>query len=133
MDPKPPDVIVLGAGWPERALLRAQLIEEGHEVVAVDSWPIPRLYRRAGMKPRVLLIDLHQLPNPRETLDEVRLVLPPERVLVVTALGSLTAGEVRARGFHVIERPASIGQIVGATAALLSRTHAEPSPSDEAR
>jgi hypothetical protein len=133
MDPKPPDVIVLGAEWPERALLRAQLIEEGHEVVAVDTWPIPRLYRRIGMKPRVLLIDLHELPNPRETLDEVRFVLPPERVLVVTALGSLTAGEVRARGFHVIERPASIGQIVSETAALLSRTHVEQNPHESPR
>ena len=95
MDPKPPDVMVLGTTWPERALLRAQLIEEGHEVVAVDTWPIPRLYRRPGMKPRVLLIDLRELPKPRETLDEVRFVLPPERVLVVTALGSLTSQEVQ--------------------------------------
>jgi hypothetical protein len=102
---------------------RAQLTEEGHEVVAVDRWPIPRLYRRAGMKPGVLLIDLLELPDPRETLDAVR--LPPERVLVVTALGSLPAAEVRARGFHVIERPASIGQIVSQTAALLSRTQTE--------
>ena len=58
---KPPDVIVLGPQWPQRALLRAQLIEERYEVVAVDAWPIPRLYRRAGMTPRVLLIDLHEL------------------------------------------------------------------------
>ena len=122
MDPKPPDVIVLGTEWPERALLRAQLIEEGHEVVALDAWPIPRLYRRPGMKPRVLLIDLYELPNPGETLDEVRFVMPPERVLVVTALGSLRAEEVRERGFNVIERPATIGQIVAATGALLSRT-----------
>jgi hypothetical protein len=121
MDPNPPDVIVLGTKWPERALLRAQLIEEGHEVVALDAWPIPRLYRRPGMNPRVFVIDLQGLPNPRETLDEVRFVLPPERVLVVTALGSLRAEEVRARGFNVIERPATIGQIVAATAALLSR------------
>src|SRR5919204_176700 len=112
MEQKPPDVIVLGAEWPERALLRAQLIEEGYAVVAVDTWPIPRLYRRPGMKPRVLVIDLRELPRPRETLDEVRVVLPPERVLVVTALGSLTGAEVRERGFNVIERPASIGQIV---------------------
>ncbi|HYU80496.1 MAG TPA: hypothetical protein VEK56_16015 [Vicinamibacterales bacterium] len=133
MDAKPPDVIVLGAEWPERALLRAQLIEEGHEVVALDTWPIPRLYRRPGMRPRVLLIDLHELPNPLETLDEVRFVLPPERVLVVTALGSLTAGEVRERGFNVIERPVTIGQIVAATAALLSRTHVEQSPHDSLR
>jgi hypothetical protein len=125
MDPKPPDVIVVGANWPERALLRAQLIEEGHEVVAVDTWPIPPLYRRPGMRPRVLLIDLHELPKPRETLEEIRFVLPPQQVLVVTALGSLTGDEVRALGFKVIERPATIGQIVAATGALLSRSLAE--------
>jgi DNA-binding response OmpR family regulator len=122
MEQRPPDVIVLGQKWPERALLRAQLIEAGYEVVAVDDWPIPGLDRRSGMKPRVLLIDLHQLPKPREALDEVRLVLPAERVLVVTALGSLTAEEVKARGFNVIARPVTIGQIVAATGALLSRT-----------
>jgi hypothetical protein len=120
MGPKP-DVIVLDAQWPERALLRAQLIEEGHEVVAVDTWPIPPLYRRPGMTPRVLLIDLRELPKPRETLEEVRFAVPPERVLVVTALGSLTGDEVRALGFNVIERPATIGQIVAEVGALLAR------------
>jgi hypothetical protein len=125
MDTEPPDVIVLGAQWPERALLRAQLIEEGHQVIALDTWPIPRLYRRPGMQPRVLLIDLYELPKPRETLDEVRFVLPPERVLVVTALGSLTGQQVRELGFNVIERPTTIGRIVAATAALLSRPLSE--------
>jgi hypothetical protein len=118
MEQKPPDVMLLGPGWPERALLRAQLIAEGYEVVAIDAWPIPRLYRRPGMKPRVMLIDLKGLPHPRETLDEVRFVLPPKRALVVTALGSLTGDEVRALGFNAIERPATIGQIVSATGAL---------------
>ena len=128
MDQKPPDVLLLDPEWPERALLRAQLIEEGYEVVAIDAWPIPRLYRRPGMKPRVLLIDLHGLPDPRETLDEVHFVIPPERVLVVTALGSLAGAEVRQLGFTVIERPATIGQIVAATGALVSRTSPERSP-----
>jgi hypothetical protein len=128
VEQKPPDVIVLGAEWPERALLRAQLIEQGHEVVAVDTWPIPRLYRQPEMKPRALLIDLHELPTPRVTLEEVRFVLPPNRVLVVTALGSLSGKEVRALGFNVIERPVTIGQIVTAIGALLSRTASERSP-----
>jgi len=125
--PKPPDVIVVGTNWLQRALLRAQLIEAGYEIVAVDTWPIPRLYRRPEMKPLVLLIDLHQLPDPRETLDEVRYVMPPERVLVVTALGSLTLEEVRARGFNVIERPVTIGQVVAATGKLLARARRERS------
>ncbi len=118
---KPPDVVLLCPEWPERALLRAQLIEEGHDVMAIDAWPMPMLYRRPGMTPRVMLIDLHGLPDPRETLDEVRFVLPPERVLVVTALGSLTTDEVRHMGFNVVQRPATIGQIVSVTGALLSR------------
>jgi DNA-binding response OmpR family regulator len=125
MEQKPPDVIVLGREWPERALLRAQLIEEGYEVVAIDEWPIPRLYRRPGTKPRVLLIDLYELPKPRETLDEVRFVLPIERVMVITALGSLTADEVKRLGFHVLERPVSIREIVSAIGALLTWTPPE--------
>jgi hypothetical protein len=128
-DPTPPDVILLGAEWRERALLRAQLIEDGLEVVAVDEWPIPRIYRRPGMKPRVLLINLRGLPNPRETLDEVRFVIPPERVLVVTALGALTADDVRRLGFTAIERPATVGQIVAATTSRL----ADKSPKDQRR
>jgi hypothetical protein len=119
MDPTPPDVILLGTEWPERALLRAQLIEEGYDVVALDSWPIPRLYRRQGMKPRVLIIDLRGLPDPRTTLDEVRFVIPVDRVLVVTALGTLTGTEVRRLGYKAIERPATVGEIVAATAALV--------------
>ena len=122
MEQKPPDVMLLCPEWPERALLRAQLIEEGHDVVAIDAWPPPRPYRRPEMKPRVMLIDLHGLPSPGVTLDEVRFVLPAERVLVVTALGSLTGDEVRRLGFNVVDRPATIGQIVSATKVLVSRT-----------
>lgn len=121
MEQRPPDVILLGAEWPARALLRAQLIEEGCDVVAVERWPIPSLYRRPRMQPRVLLIDLRELSRPRETLQDVCSVLPPARVLVVTALGSLTSREVKELGFNVVERPATIGQIVAATRALLSR------------
>ena len=52
----PPDIILIGAEWRDRAMLRAQLIEEGYDVLALDEWPIPRAYRRAGMKPRLLII-----------------------------------------------------------------------------
>jgi hypothetical protein len=119
---KAPDVMVLGPEWPERALLRAQLIEEGLEVVAIDVWPMPRLYRRRGMTPRVMIVDLRGLPEPRNTLEELGVVFPPDRVLVVTALGTVDADDVRRFGFHVIERPATIGQITRAAAAIHS-TH----------
>ena len=119
MNQNPPDVVLLVPTWKTRAVLRAQLIEEGCEVVALDAWPIPGLYLRPGMNPRVLIIDLHDLPDPGRTLDEARQVLPAGRVLVVTALGSLAGDQVRERGFAVVERPASIGEISSATRALL--------------
>jgi hypothetical protein len=115
----PPDVVLLGPEWPTRALLRAQLLEEGYEIVATDAWPIPRQFLHPGMNPRLVIVDLRGLPQPRESLAELRVLIPSDRVLIVTALGTLTPEEVRALGFHVVARPASVGEIVAASAALL--------------
>lgn len=114
-----PDIMLLGTQWPERALLRAQLIEEGYEVVAVDEWPIPRLYRTPEMKPRLLVVDLHELPDPGRTLEEVRFLFSPDRVLVVTAWGTVSAAELQHLGFHTITRPVTVGDIVGTAARLM--------------
>jgi len=127
MDMKAPDIVLLGPEWPERALLRAQLIEEGYEVVAIDGWPIPRLYRRPAMKPRVMIIDLRGLPDPATTLDEVRFVIPPDRVVVLTALGTLAKEDVRRFGFNVIDRPTTVGDVVAAVARVLAATNASRS------
>jgi hypothetical protein len=113
-----PDVLLLGPEWPERALLRAELTEEGYDVVAIDAWPIPRAYRGPGMTPRMVIVDLHGLPEPRTVLDEMRFVIPPERVLVVAALGTLPIQEIRRLGYHVVRRPTSIRDIVSAVGNL---------------
>ena len=115
-----PDIVLLGPEWPERALLRAQLLEDGYDVVATDAWPIPRQFLRPGMKPRVLIIDLRGLPAPHEALDEVRGVMPPERVVVVTAMGTMSADEIRRLGFRVVTRPATMRDVVAAAASLLN-------------
>jgi len=122
MDTKPPDVLLLSAEWPERALLRAQLIEQGYEVVAIDRWPIPRLYRQPAMKPRVIIVDLRDLPDPRATLDEVRTILLPDRVVVLMALGTVSEDEVRHLGFNVIDRPVTVGDVVAAVGRVLAAT-----------
>lgn len=115
-----PDVLLLGPEWPERSLLRAELIEAGYSVVAIDSWPIPRLYREAGMTPRVAIVDLKGLPEPRTVLDELRLVMPAGHMLVIMALGTLTVEEVRQLGYHVVTRPISVRDVVAAAAGLLA-------------
>lgn len=116
--------MLLGREWPERALLRAQFIEEGYEVIAIDAWPMPRMYRRPGMKPRVVIVDLQGVPEPRDVLDEIRFVMPAERVVVVAALGTVTSEDIRRLGYHVVPRPARIGDIVNTATKLLR--HQEP-------
>src|SRR5262249_57802856 len=103
-----------------RWVVGAKPREEGCNVVASDSWPIPRLYRQPETKPRLLVLDLHGLPDPRETLDEVRFVMPRDRVLVLSALGTIPADDIRGLGFQVIERPATVGQIAARAAALVA-------------
>jgi hypothetical protein len=48
-----PDIVLLGAERQPRALIRAQLIEAGFDVVATDTWPMMRRHLRPGSKPRL--------------------------------------------------------------------------------
>jgi len=109
-----PDVVLLSADRRARAPLRAQLIEEGFDVLAADTWPMMREHLRPGAKPRLVIVDLQRLPNPREVLDGLRVLMRPERVLVLTALGSVTPAELESAGFRTLRRPASVDDVVRA-------------------
>jgi DNA-binding response OmpR family regulator len=114
-----PDVVILDSQWPRRALLRAQLIEEGYDVVAADDWATVKSYVRVPLKPRLVIVDLQGLANATEVLNELRHMMKPERVLVFTALGTLPAAEMQRWGFHTIARPVTIGNIVDKATALV--------------
>ena len=122
-----PDVLLIGAEWPQRALLRAELIEAGFQVAAIDAWPIPGRYLRTGMTPRVAIVDLRGLPEPRVVLDELPFVLPPDQVLVITALGTVPVTDIRRMGYHAIGRPTTVHDVVAGVARLL-RTHSNTRP-----
>jgi hypothetical protein len=114
-----PDIVILGPEWPTRALLRAQLAEEGFDVVATDIWPIPRQYLRSENKPRAMLIDLRGLPHPRDVLDEVRYLIPPADVVVLASMATIPIDELRQLGFRVIPRPVTMREIVRVLAGML--------------
>jgi hypothetical protein len=83
------------------------------------------MFQPRAARPRALVIDLRGLSNPQQVLDDARSLLAPGRVLVVSALGSLRAADIRQLGFNVIERPTTIGEIVATTNSILSRTSSE--------
>ena len=119
MAPEAPDVVLVCATWPARALLRAQLIEQGYEVVAIDGWPIPRQYLHPLFTPRLVVIDRQGLSDPQRALGEATRLFDTGRVLIVTALGTVPPEEIRASGCHVVARPATVGRIVREAAQML--------------
>jgi DNA-binding response OmpR family regulator len=117
---RPPDVVLLSADRRTRAPLRAQLIEDGFEVIATATWQTLRTHLRPGAKPNMAIVDLQGLPNPTEVLDGLRLLMKPGRVLVLTALGTVPPEEIAQAGFTVLHRPASIEEVVAAARSALA-------------
>lgn len=112
--PLPPDIVLLAAEWRPRALLRAQLIEEGFDVLATDTWDTMRRHLGPGSKPRLAIVDLQGLPAPDRVLGDLQILMKPHRVLVLAAWGTVAPDEIRARGFNVVRRPIQIGSVVAA-------------------
>jgi len=119
-----PDVILLSADRLVRAPLRAQLIEDGFEVMATDTWPTMRRHLRPGEKPLLAIVDLHDLPDAQQVLRDLRVLMKPDRVLVLTVLGGLPPEDLERPGYIVLRRPVSIGDIVKAARSLRERDNA---------
>ena len=111
-----PDIVLLGAVWRTRALIRAQLIEEGYDVLATDSWSVVRHSVRAGSKPSLVIVDLVDLEHSMDVLCELRELMQPDRVLVLAGLGTVAPAEIARLGFRVLSRPVAIRDIVAAAA-----------------
>ena len=106
------DIVFLDADWHSRALIRAQLIEDGFEVVATESWTMMRRHLRPRSKPRLALVDLKDLADPQDVLHDLRVLMKPERVLVLCAIGTMPCEDVERLGFHVMPRPFVIEDLV---------------------
>ena len=122
----PPEIVLLAVKWRPRALIRAQLIEEGLEVVATDTWPMMRRHLRPGMKPGLAVVDLEGLPDPGTVLNDLRVLMKPDRVLVLTALGTLSAAAVERLGFRALSRPTAIGDVVRSVAEAMKQAAETP-------
>ena len=104
--------MLFGAAWPSRALIRAQLIEEGLEVVAVETWTEMRRWLQPGMKPRAAILDLKDVDEPSAVLTDLSALMRPERVLVIAAEGTVPGADIERLGFLVMSRPVSVDALV---------------------
>ena len=101
-------------------------------MLATDTWPMMRQYLRPGGKPRLAIVDLQGLPDPERVLSDLRVLMKPNRVLVLTAIDTVSPDAIDRLGFRVLKRPVSIGDVLNAAARALQEQKAEhqPRPSD---
>jgi len=125
-DPAHTDIVLIGAPWRSRALLRAQLIEEGFEVLATDAWPTARQWLLSGIEPWLVIIDLQELANPTTVLSELHTLFKPDRVLVLSGAATVPSTELQRFGFEVVSRPIAIDAIVAAASRLVEQARATP-------
>ena len=121
-----PDIVLLASEWQPRAMLRAQLIEEGFDVVATDRWFELRRLLRPASRPRLVIVDLLGLPDPDRVLNDLAIIMKPRCVLVVTAAGTVLPDQIETRGFLVVSRPVPIGGIVAAAAQAIRNPIVSP-------
>ena len=118
------DIVLLAAQWPERALIRAQLIERGFEVWATDDWDSLRRRLSPRWMPRVAIVDLKDLPNPERVTRELSTLVGRPRLIVLTASGTMRTVDIERSAFRVLNRPIDVGRIVDAATAAMTASHA---------
>ncbi|GIX49282.1 MAG: hypothetical protein KatS3mg131_3493 [Candidatus Tectimicrobiota bacterium] len=122
--PAPRVLLVWDEHWP-RALLRAQLLEEGYDAIGVPNWALAMRCptEEPGRGPvRLILIDqaLAEQRPPR-VVEALRGLHPQAKVvLLARGFGPLPPG----RWDRIIRRPVSIGQVVAVVKDLVPLTPA---------
>jgi len=107
-------LLLIAGDWQFRALVRAQLIEAGYEVMAFPRLDVALLYLvRGGVPPRLTIVDLPGLDANVSTLVDLRR-LSGEAPLLLCG-GMLDRAVIEAeelRPARVLMRPFSVGDVV---------------------
>ena len=115
-----PDIVLFAIDWRARALIRAQLIEDGFDVLATDTWREARRWLRHSSTPRAVIVDVTDVKHPMDLLEGLRELTRPDRVIVLTGLGALPPAPIEGLGFRVLKRPFAIGDVSAAVRGALS-------------
>jgi DNA-binding response OmpR family regulator len=109
---------LIAPDWRVRALIRAQLLEAGDDVTAMESWAaLGEHLRDQVLAPDLLIVQLTG-DEPPGVLSELA-SLPVPR-LVLRGIGAPGNEALRAAGIDVVlSRPYSVGEVVEAARTLL--------------
>ncbi len=107
-------VLLLGKDWQTRALLRAQLIEEGVDVEGHESAPEANLDLEAKeLLPDLVIADLSSSDAPSEEIELLAAWAKHVPVWVIASHSLILKDTLKGRGFQMILfRPLDVGELV---------------------
>lgn len=108
-------ILLAGKDWQARALLRAQLIEEGVDVEAHESVSDAIASIEASeVLPALLVADLFVSDNPGADIDELAKWSHDVPVWIIASHSMIAEANLKGRGFELILfRPVDLGELVG--------------------
>ncbi len=115
-------ILLAGGAWRPRALILAQLKEEGYDVTAVETWDEAELLLlKHAVHPDAAVFDTEGEARPEPALATFARLLGPSRIVVLTSASQMPAEKLRVLGFeHVLARPYSVGDVVAAVRGVRS-------------
>ena len=124
-----PKVLLAGGDFRARALVLAQLQQEGYDVTAVETWDEAELLlRKRAIRPDAVVFDVEGENHAEAALATLAKLVAPARALILTSSSGVPVQDARRPGFdHVLARPYSVGDVVRTLAVLL-----EPQPGKRA-
>jgi DNA-binding NtrC family response regulator len=107
-------VVLIGRDWQFRALLRAQLLEEGLEVEAYESVTTAWLTLEGGERlPSLLVVDLSASEGPSHDAEQLAAWAPRIPIWIIAGRSLITEKQLAGKGFElVLFRPVDIGELV---------------------
>ena len=108
-------VLLAGKDWQARALLRAQLIEEGVDVEAHETVSDASSSLEASeVLPALFIADLFASDNPTADIDELAKWTHDVPVWIIASHSMIAEANLKGRGFELILfRPVDLGELVG--------------------
>ena len=117
-------ILIAGKDWQARALVRAQLLEEGFEVEAYETISEAlTVLASARRPPDILIADISASNNPSREVEALASWSGRVRIWIIASRGFIIEKGLEGHGFEMILlRPVDVGELVDQIKQRLEKT-----------
>jgi DNA-binding response OmpR family regulator len=107
-------ILLIGKDWPARALIRAQLLEEGFDVEAHEALdPALASLESSEILPALVLADVSASDDPADDVEQLAAWASQLPVWIIAAPSLIRRQTLKGRGFEMILfRPVDVGELI---------------------